>query len=162
MAQLKDTNVNGTLTVDGVNVNEKMELVDELNSKLINIFGNEDLELTITNGNNYSSVEGSVTRIGNVLRIHILATRSSAPNVGNIGNEVMATYKCIHNGKIEGVYNTSGNTTSSGAAAGIYTSGTSIDNNVLSFNIMLGSTTTNATTLSAYLIMPVILNLDVF
>lgn len=162
MAQLKDTTVNGTLTVNGVDVGEKMDLVDELNNKLKNIFDYEQLEATIEPGDNYSSVTGAVYRAGTTLRLSISATRKSAPTVGDIANETVGTVTFVHNGKLTGLYNNTGTTNTKGGVNSLYTTGSVIEETTGTLAVKLSAVTTTSTSITTYIVLPISLNLDAF
>lgn len=161
MAQLKDTTVDGELEVNGVSVNDKLELVD----KIYKAFTVSDtLTCTaITPGDNYSKVSGSIARVGSVLRISITeAVRKTGSPVGNINNEVVAKFDFVHNGKIKSIYNSTAITSSTGGVSSFYTTGNTIDGNNGSITVSTGATTVNSTSYATYIVVPVVLNINAF
>lgn len=91
MAQLKETTVTGGLTVDGVDVGEKMNLVDELNNNLEDI-GREDsgwidAELTsqfVNNGTNYHAP--GYRKIGKMVEIRGVLKSTSELSADDVEN----------------------------------------------------------------------------
>lgn len=172
MATLSNTTVNNTLTVTGnftgtggisvggVDVKTKLNLVDTLNTRLTKIIG-QTFTPTVTYANGAWTISGaSAYLVGNCLRVYFAATRSSKVS-GNISNEKIGTLTINTNGQVKH------------ASAVAFTSGTSGD----VASMLVANTTTNASTgvvtvpinlnalgsagstdINAYFLMPCVLN----
>lgn len=111
------------------------------------------LTTTATAGTNWTINAANAVLLGNNLRIHINATRSTAVS-GNITNETIATLKISTGGRISEALNVSFCSGASGPVASMYTT-SSISGNTLTVEIGLGATSGSLTDTSAYFIMPV-------
>ena len=131
-------------------------------AQLTRIFGAAySLEITATKGTNYSSVEATAYIIGNSLRCSITATRTSAVN-GDIVNEIVATLKINHGGKIKGCFNASFGNGATGGVASFCTTETTRDDTFVTTKVQLTAAGANLTTMSAFFVMPITLNLEAF
>ena len=121
------------------------------------------LDATCVSGSNYSSTKVSnVELISNTLRVFVSATRSE-DTTGNITNEKVMTITLKHNGKIRNMYNISIPNGSTGATASLYTENiVYVDDNTLTFDIMLAATVTATSGFSSFFDIPVTLNLAAF
>lgn len=128
--------------------------------KLANIMSaHHVLTTTITKGDNYSSVTGSVTLIGNMLRVTFSASRNSIAS-GNIDNEVLASFSIAHGGKILGGYAVTFNGATSGHVSSMNVNNVACDETNLTFNVKLNATAGDTSSINAYFAMPVIIDLS--
>lgn len=118
------------------------------------------LTTTVAKGSNYSEASGSALLIGNNLRCHIAATRSSAAS-GNIANEDVCTVTIKHGGKIKSSYNVTFGNGATGNLASLYMSDATNDGDTLTFIARLAATTETAG-ISTYFSIPCTLNLDAY
>lgn len=127
--------------------------------KLANIMStHHDLTTTVTPGSNYSSVIGSATLVGNMLRVKFTANRNSAAS-GNIDNETVATFSIAHGGKIKGGYAVTFCNGTSGHVANMITSNVACDETNLTFRITLTATAGDTSAMNPFFAMPVIIDL---
>lgn len=153
-------NVPLTLTVDKVGQDTK---VYDLTGLSIAYSSCYNLDVTASAGKGYSVRKTYAMLIGTTLRIYISVHRDSAPSVGNITNETVATLTVKHDGKIKAIYNTSGVSSGLGGVATFTTTNLSaVDANNISIPIRLCATTTTNQSYGCYLQMPVLLNLNTF
>lgn len=153
-------NVPLTLTVDKVGQDTK---VYDLTGLSIAYSSCYNLDVTASAGNGYRVRKTYAMLIGTTLRIYISVYRESAPSVGNITNETVATLTVKHDGKIKAIYNTSGVSSGLGGVATFTTTNLSaVDANNISIPIRLCATTTTNQSYGCYLQMPVLLNLNTF
>lgn len=129
---------------------------------LKNIFQSTSLTTKVTKGNNYSKVSGSCILTGNVMRVYCSATRSSAPSVGNITNEVVASFEVTHNGKISSAISMSGGIYGSGGVNSFYVNNISVNNNTITFDVSLSATTLGATDFDTCILVPVSINFEAY
>lgn len=126
------------------------------------VFGmSYNLDVTLTKGTNYTSVSGDAYLVGNLLRCNISATRSSAVS-GNVANELVATFKITHGGKIAGILHTTFGNGATGHIASFYTTNLKEYDDYLTFDVQLSATGGNLTELSTFFTMPITLNLIKF
>lgn len=119
MAQLKNTDISGDLTVNSTLTNNGEDLLTRVNAdytKVYNMFCKAPgLTYSVAPGTNYKTSSGvftnlrgsSVYLLGNRLAVYLYADRNSTPSAGNITNEVVGTFTISHGGKIKSAYNAS-------------------------------------------------------
>ena len=123
MAQLKDTDIEGDLTITGTLTNQGANPLTRIQNdmtKFENMFCEAYvLDCTPEPGTNYTinSTYTNAYLIGNRLRLQAYCTRSSATDVGNISNERIVTFTINHGGKIKSCYNASALTYYTGSIA---------------------------------------------
>lgn len=121
------------------------------------------LATTATAGANYTSCNGSATLLGNNLRCYInCAGRSAASGSGDIANEIVATMRIEHGGKISSAYATSFVTGSIGSVACFTIMNATNAGGVLTFDISLTAAATGLTNFSTYFVVPCTLNFDAY
>lgn len=129
---------------------------------LHNIFGTYyDLETTVTPGENYSAASGSATLVGNMLRVRLSATRTSAAN-GNIDNETVATFSIAHSGKITGGFAVSIGNGTSGHLANMLVASVACNETALTFKITLTATGGDTTAVNPFFAIPVLIDITKF
>ena len=117
--------------------------------------------VSIAAGDNYTSVEGSASICGNMLRCYISATRSTAYS-GDGANEVVGYVSINHGEKISGMLNVSFANGSAGAVSSLYTSNVSQTSETIDFTVNLAAVAGSSTRINSYFIIPIIINLDKF
>lgn len=120
-----------------------------------------DMTVTVTPGENYSSVTASATLIGNMLRIKLNATRKSAAN-GNLDNESIGSFSIAHGGKITGGFAVSFGNGTSGHMANMITNNVACNENALTFGVLLTATAGDTTDFNPFFTMPVLIDLSKF
>lgn len=131
-------------------------------AKLTNIMStHHDMVLTATAGENYSSVSGSATLVGNMLRVRLTANRNTAAS-GNIDNETVANVSIAHGGKITGGYAVTFGTGTSGHISNMVTSSVACNETALTFRVTLTATAGDTSALNPFFAMPVIIDLSKF
>lgn len=120
-----------------------------------------DMTVTVTPGENYSSVTASASLIGNMLRIKINATRKSAAN-GNFDNESIGSFSIAHGGKITGGFAVTFGNGTSGHMANMITNNVKCDTNALTFGVLLSATAGDTTEFNPFFVMPVLIDLSKF
>lgn len=116
-------------------------------------------EFTAATG--YSEFSGvNAVLLGNTLRCHFSAVRSTATGAGNIANEVIGTMKIKHSGKIKSSYRINFTTGATGTLATFQTFNEQNDGTYLTFDVQLMATHSADTAFTSYFNMPCVLNLD--
>lgn len=118
-------------------------------------------QVSVAAGANYTTVDGSATICGNMLRCYISATRSSAYS-GDGANEVVGYVSINHGEKIAGMLNVSAANGSAGAVSSLYTSDVSQTSDTLDFTVNLAAVAGSSTRVNSYFVIPITLNLDKF
>lgn len=172
MAELKDTKINGELSINGelivddIDAKEKLKLIDELNNKINNIFNSEQFTTNIVPGEKFSTVTGQVTRVGNILIVFVNATPSVEISPGSsmdITNTIVGTYTVQTNGKIIGDVGASSPVAPTGSIGALMIMDDTIKDGVLTFNIKLTAIAEPVKDrFTAYFTVPVHLNLNKF
>lgn len=174
MAQLKDTNIDGNLTVNSVLTNKNNDLLAWVNSdytKIYNMFCKApSLTHSVAPGVNYKTSSGTFTNLrgssvyllGNRLTLYLYADRNSAPTAGNIANEVVGTFTITHNGKIKNAFNATSLSYRYGDLNSYSTSVTYPDKNTLSIKIQLNSCRGANKYIASHHVLTVALNPDAF
>lgn len=121
---------------------------------------NTPLPCTVTPGTNYSSATGSVYMIGNQLRIHFNATRSSQISAGNNDNETICSFTVDTGGKVVSCYTVYGICANNNSC--FYLSSASVDGDTLTFNIALSSVGIASSAFTSYFAAPVRIDLSKF
>lgn len=131
-------------------------------AQMTRIFGSAyELGVTLTKGENYSSVEATAYLVGNLLRCGMSATRSSEVN-GNITNEKVATFKINHGGKIKSLMNMAFNNSGEGPVASFYTKNANSSDTECTFDVYLTATSGNLNATSTIFTMPALINLEAY
>lgn len=121
------------------------------------------LETTYTPGTNYSAASGSnAVLLGGNLRCYIYVTRKTATGAGNVANEVVASVKIKHSGKIKAAYRIGFCNGGTGGVALFQTTNEDNDGTYLTFDIQLLSTGGASTEFSTFFNIPCVLNLDAY
>lgn len=118
------------------------------------------LDVTVTAGDNYSSVTGSCVLVGNQLRCHMEATRSSAYSAGDITNEIVCSFTIDTKNKVKNCYIVGFINSVSGQVASFYPANISTSDGVITFDIKLCATAASGSKFSTYWSMPTTLNLN--
>lgn len=180
MANLINTEINGTLDVTGLSSLNQLNLGNistnefnqldgitsniqtQLNSLMIYIRRlNSSYELTpvsITSGTNWTVDEFLFDLVGMTIRGYIKATRKTNSDTGNITNEVIGT-AVIPGDKIRNIWNNCFGTGPSGATASFYTANMSrLSNNDVQLDVCVGAAAHALGTISGYFTMPITRN----
>ena len=111
---------------------------------------------TVTKGDAYKTVTiNHCVLCGNVLKIAIDATRSSATSAGNISNEIIATLKIPTNDLFDGYYTVSGISGGTGHISIIRNAGASFANGYFTVSIYLVATHTTQTAITGTVLIPI-------
>ena len=174
MAQLKDTNIEGNLTINSSLVNNDINLLDRVNAdytKFYNMFCKApSLDYTVTPGTNYKTDSGeftdlrgsSVYLLGNRLQIYLYAVRNTAPTAGNITNEAVGTFTINHGGKIKSACNASSFSYRYGDLNSFIASASYPDSNTLQVKINLNACRAANKYIASSHTLSVALNPDLF
>lgn len=174
MAQLKDTHIEGNLTVNSTLTNNGVDLLTRVNTdytKFYNMFCKApSLTHTLTPGANYKTSDGeftdlrghSVYLLGNRLVLYLYAVRNSTPTAGNIDNEIVGTFTINHGGKIKTWYNASSLTYRYGDLNSYYTAVTVIDSETAKVTVRMTACRAANKYIASHHVMTVELNPDVF
>lgn len=130
MAKFLDTTIQGNMTVNGdimIGESEKsvLSIIDQNFNNLHQLFMKDRvLDYTVATDTAGWTINASgVYLIGNILRLHGKATRSTAPD-GNIGNENPMIFTINHGGRIKGIYNMCFANSGTGSFSSWYTQNT--------------------------------------
>ena len=169
MATLSNTTVNNTLTatgnftgtggisVGGIDVKTKLNLIDTLNTRLTKIVG-QTFTPTVTKANgSWTISDASAYLVGNCLRVYFSATRSAAVS-GNITNEDVVIITINTGGKVGNVFTTAVNTSSTGGNASWTFNATSTSGNITTVTVRLAAVQQSGTEFNAIALMPVRIN----
>lgn len=118
------------------------------------------LDVTVTAGDNYSSVTGECILVGNQLRCHMEATRSSAFSAGDLINEVVCSFTVDTKNKVKGCYTVGFANSISGPVASFYTANTKTTDGVITFDVKLCAAASSGSMFNTYWSMPTTLNLN--
>ena len=109
----------------------------------------------------YSEFSGvNAVLLGNTLRCHFSATRSTATGTGNIANETIGTIKIKHSGKIKSSYRVNFSTGATGTLATFQTNNEQNDGIYLTMDVQIMAVHSADTAFTSYFNMPCVLNLD--
>ena len=151
---------NYAYSTNTVNWGSTKDKVDQ--ATLVNIFSKHyELATTVTPGDNYSSASGSATLVGNMLRVQLSASRTSAAD-GNIANETVATFSIAHGGKIKGGYSVCIGNGTSGHLANMVVSNVACTATALTFKVTLSATGGETNAVNPYFAMPVLIDISKF
>jgi hypothetical protein len=174
MAQLKNTDIAGNLTVNSTLTNNGVDLLARVNSdytKIYNMFCKAPaLTYSVAPGTNYKTSAGaftdlrgsSVYLLGNRLTIYLYAVRNSTPSAGNITNETVGTFTISHGGKIKSLYNATSLTYRYGDLNSFYTDVDYVDDNTLTVKINLSACRAANKYIASHHALTVELNPDAF
>lgn len=118
------------------------------------------LDVTVTAGDNYSSVTGKCVLVGNQLRCSMEATRSSAYSAGDITNEIVCSFTIDTKNKVKSCYSTSFINSVSGSVASFYTANVNTTDGVITFDVKLCATASSGSMFNTFWSMPATLNLN--
>jgi hypothetical protein len=116
---------------------------------------NYELDVTATKGSGWTVSSIKALLVGNILRMHINATRSTATAVGNITNETVLTAKVKHNGKIKSMANIGFSSAGTGGVATFTTDNIEIDGTYLTFSVIIAANATAITSTTSFFAVPV-------
>lgn len=167
MAQLRDTEINGDLTVTGSIVNNGIDLhacIENHMNKFVTMFGNIQ-NLTVTNtvwGENYNEGTVKINLMGNRMQFYVYTTRKTPAGVGNITNEEIVAVTIDHGGKIENILNNCGLSYQYGNVNSFRTYRTLDSDTTCTVKMYLTATNAASETLSTCIPLTAVMNPDAY
>lgn len=132
-------------------------------SHIVNLYNSEHTLTVIsaTKGTNYTINDSGVLRIGNILRAYYNATRSSSSGTGNIDNELIVTLKVAKPVGYKSYWSGSGQTAGTGPVTTSYANVRS-DNSYIYIDIYLTATHSAVSSITGYVIIPMVLDISAY